>query len=76
MIALCIIKGEMKPLREKIRSLEEVGSNFSGVVGKRNTAVANLDNARERIEELQEKLKVHTSLIRVSITLSIIGQMI
>ena len=48
---------EMKPLKEKLRSLSEVESNFSGVRDKRNTAVANLDNARERIEELQEKLR-------------------
>ena len=51
------IKEEMKPLKEKLRSLSEVESNFSGVRDKRNTAVANLDNARERIEELEEKLR-------------------
>ena len=47
----------MKPLKEKLRSLQETESNFSGVRDKRNKAVINRDNAREAIEELQEKLK-------------------
>ena len=57
MIFLCNIKGELKPIKEKLDSLRETESNFGGVRDKRNKAVINRDNAREAIEELQEKLK-------------------
>ena len=52
-----IIKGELKPIKEKLHSLQEAESNFSGVRDKRNKAMINRDNAREAIEELQEKLR-------------------